>query len=85
MSLERKWSATAASSKGIDGNPRRGKLFIQNFDSENFVNLGISKAAKVDEGVRIYPGDTVTLTGWEAKQDIYFICDTAKTASGGWE
>lgn len=85
MSLERKWSATDSSSKEIERNSRRGKIFIQNFDTDNHVNLGISREAKDDEGVRLYPGDSVTLTGWESKQDIYFICATGKTASGGWE
>ena len=80
-----KWSATDTAAEKIAASPYRKTLFIQNYDETDYVNLGIGNDAEDDEGVRLYPGDSVTLTGNTATAAISIICATGKTASGGWE
>ncbi len=79
-----KWTANTASSEIAPTNAMRGEILIQNY-GDAAVNLGfLGRAAKTDEGVRLYPGDSVTVTGLKARGAVTAITETG-TASGGWE
>ncbi len=79
------WAATAASSVIVAASNNRDILILQ-LHSGDVTALAVGEAAVFAKGVKLYSvGDTVTLTGWMARQAIYGICDTALTAAGGYQ
>lgn len=79
-----KWTANTTSGEIVPANAMRGELIIQNYgpDPANLAFLG--RDAEDDEGVRLYPGSTVTVTGAKARGAVNAITETG-TAAGGWE
>ncbi len=79
-----KWTANTTSGEIAPTNAMRGEIIIQNY-GDAAVNLGFfGRDAVADEGVRLYPDDSVTVTGRKARGAITAITETG-TASGGWE
>jgi len=79
------WSATSASGQLVPANAYRDKLIIQ-MNTSDPCSLGFGEAAVFDEGIRLRTTGTIMIvTGELARKAIYGICDTNKTATGGYQ
>ena len=80
-----KFSVTDTSAQIIAANPLRGEVTVQNYSASTAAfNLGFGQTAVDDEGIRLEPGDAVTITGHLARGPIYAVT-AADTAAGGWQ
>ena len=79
------WNATAISSQLVAENRNRGQVIIQT-NGEAPVSIGIGETAVSGKGMSLNSaGDSIVLTGYQATQAIYGICDAGNTASGGYQ
>ena len=86
MSMVGSWSATAASSVLIVADEYREELVIQHHSGDS-VFLAFGDDAVEDEGIRLDGSvvPVVVVKGAKAREAVYGICATAKSATGGWQ
>jgi len=79
------WSATAVDSTVLDADTYRAEIALQHWSGDE-VYLGFGEAAVVGEGIRLSSGAAyIQISDHRARLAIHMICDTAKTASGGYQ
>jgi hypothetical protein len=78
------WNATEVDSVLVAADEFRGEVALQNNSTEN-VWLGFGEAGVVNQGLILAPNGYFVVNDHRAALAIHGICDTGKTASGGYQ
>lgn len=79
------WSATDTSSELVAADVNRRSITLQLLAGDS-MSIGIGEAAVFGEGgTMLVVGDFISLVRLQAGEAIYGICDTGKTADGGYQ